>query len=279
MNLLPVPNDDWAAALVEARANGVPCALVTIVAAEGSTPREGGTKMLVTRDGQTGSIGGGHLELKALEAARAMLDAPGAAPRLERYALGPALGQCCGGAVTLLYEPFAATAWNVWIFGAGHVGKALVHQLAGLPVRVTLADARAGQFPAMLPGNCTKLVEPLLEDAVKDVPSGAQALVMTHSHDLDLLLVERLLRRGDLAYVGLIGSASKRARFEARLAAKGVSSAKLVCPIGVGGIADKHPHAIAIAVAAELLRMRETKTAAVPEGPAAVALETVKSPR
>ena len=254
--LLPVPSDDWLAALQRHRDAGEPCALVTIVAAEGSVPREGGTKMVVAANGQTGSVGGGHLELKAIEIARAMLAAGETAPKLERFALGPALGQCCGGAVSLLIEPFAAMVWNVWIFGAGHVGRALVHHLAGLPAKVSLVDAREAEFPPALPANVAKIVEPFPEDAIKDVPPGAMALVMTHSHDLDLVLVERLLRRGDLGYVGLIGSASKRARFEARLAAKNVPTGALVCPVGIGEFRDKHPHAIAIAIAAQLLERR-----------------------
>jgi len=253
---MTLAGDDWVRALADARKRGMPSTLVTVLQAEGSVPRASGTKMLVTADGQTGSIGGGHLELKALEKARGLLSGTDATPVVECFKLGPSLGQCCGGALTLLFEPFLARAWNVWIFGAGHVGQALAYQLAGLPVRVTLADARAAQFPPALPANCEKLLEPVLEDAAKDVPAGADALVMTHSHDLDLALVERLLRRGDLAYVGLIGSASKRKRFESRLADKNIASDRLVCPIGIADIADKHPHAIAIATAADLLRRR-----------------------
>ena len=255
MNGFP-ESDDWLAALQGCRERGDPCALVTLVSCEGSTPRESGTKMLVRETGLTGSIGGGHLELKAVEIASAMIAAGDTAPRLERFALGPALGQCCGGAVALLVEPFRAVPWHVWIFGAGHVGKALVHHLAGLPARVVLVDPRAAELPAALPANARAQHEPHAEDAVADVPAGAMALVMTHSHDLDLTLIERLLRRADLAYVGLIGSASKRARFEARLAAKGISADRLVCPIGASAAGDKHPHAIAISVAAQLLEIR-----------------------
>jgi xanthine dehydrogenase accessory factor len=254
---LPLPSEDWLAALARHREAGTPCALVTVLAVEGSAPRPAGTKMLVDRDGQTGSIGGGHLELDAIDKARALLAKDDHAPLVERYALGPKLGQCCGGTVTLCIEPFPAREWQVWIFGAGHVGKALVHALAGLPLRSVLVDGRPEQFPALLPDNCTKRVEEFAEDAVKDMPAHAAALVMTHSHDLDLTLVELLLKRGDLGYVGLIGSASKRARFEARLRAKGIDPTPLVCPIGLEGITSKHPHAIAIAAAAQLLKVRE----------------------
>lgn len=260
MNGFP-QNDDWLAALARCRDAGDPCALVTLVACEGSTPRAGGTKMLVHETGQTGSIGGGHLELKAVETARKMLAAREALPRLERFALGPSLGQCCGGAVTLLVEPFLAEPWHVWIFGAGHVGKALVHHLAGLPARVTLVDPRADALPAVLPANTRALHEPHVADAAADVPPGAMALVMTHSHDLDFALVERLLRRGDLAYVGLIGSHSKRARFEARLVARQVDPRALVCPIGDKSLNSKHPHAIAVSVVVQLMSLKSMREA------------------
>lgn len=257
---LPLPSEDWLSALTRHRQAGTACALVTVLTVEGSSPREAGTKMLVDAQGQVGSIGGGHLEMKAIEIARDLIEKRATAPHVERFALGPKLGQCCGGAVTLSIEPFAAPEFQVWIFGAGHVGKALVHHLAGLPWRVTLVDGRPEQFPALLPANAVRRVEEFAEDAAKDVPPGAAALVMTHSHDLDLAIVERLLKRGDLGFVGLIGSASKRARFEARLAAKGIDTSSLVCPIGGGDIADKHPHAIAIAAAAQLLRVRAAAT-------------------
>jgi xanthine dehydrogenase accessory factor len=119
-----------------------------------------------------------------------------------------------------------------------------------------LVDPRGDAVPAALPANARAQHEPHAEDAVADVPPGAMAVVMTHSHDLDLALVERLLRRADLGYVGLIGSASKRARFETRLAAKGVDCARLVCPVGDPSVGDKHPHAIAIGIAAQLLARR-----------------------
>jgi xanthine dehydrogenase accessory factor len=254
---LPLPSEDWLAALKHHRDAGTPCALVTVLAVEGSAPRPAGTKMLVDREGQVGSIGGGHLEFDAIDKARALLAKGDTIPHVERTALGPKLGQCCGGTVTLCFEPFPAQEWQVWIFGAGHVGKALVHALAGLPLRSVLVDGRPEQFPALLPDNCVKRVEDFPDDAVKDMPGGSAALVMTHSHDLDLTLVERLLARGDLSHVGLIGSASKRARFEARLRAKGIDPSPLVCPIGIEGITSKHPHAIAIAAAAELLKVRE----------------------
>ncbi|HSE76565.1 MAG TPA: xanthine dehydrogenase accessory protein XdhC [Alphaproteobacteria bacterium] len=252
---------DWLSALAAFRAEGQPCVMVTIAEVKGSAPRDSGTKMVVSRDRLAGSVGGGHLELKAIETARAMLAERSVSARMESFGLGPHLGQCCGGRVALLFEPFnVETPMTVAIFGSGHVGKALVQILAGLPLRVRLIDARAEQFPATLPDNVERTLTDHVEDEVPDLPIGAYCLVMTHSHDLDLAVCERLIRRGDCAYVGVIGSASKWRRFEARLLAKGLppeAVAAVRCPIGIDGIEGKHPHEIAVAVAAELLLRRD----------------------
>lgn len=255
----PDPND-WLTALAELKARGEPCVLVTVADIKGSTPRESGTKLVVTASGQTGSIGGGHLEHKATEIARGLLRAGATEARLETLPLGAALGQCCGGKVVLLLEPFVPTDFTIALFGAGHVGKALVGVLAGAPARVLWIDAREDQFPAEIPANVTKILTDRPEDEVKDVPAGAYALVMTHSHDLDFAICERLLKRMDCPYIGLIGSATKRRTFEARLTRKGFSEDQinsLRCPIGLDGLDGKHPREIAIAVAAELLMLRD----------------------
>ncbi|MGQ0664165.1 MAG: xanthine dehydrogenase accessory protein XdhC [Pseudomonadota bacterium] len=250
--------DDWLEALSGLRERGEACVLVTLTEVKGSAPRDPGTKMVVTRLRQFGSIGGGHLELKATEIARGMLADAASVPRLETLSLGPQLGQCCGGKVALLFEPFASERLVVAIFGAGHVGKALVRTLAGLPLRVRLIDSRPEQFPADLPANVEAVPTDAAEDEVSDLPAGCLALVMTHSHDLDLALCERLLKRGDCRYIGLIGSETKWKRFEARLLHKGLPESlvrRIKCPIGVAGIDGKHPQEIAIAIAAELLQV------------------------
>jgi xanthine dehydrogenase accessory factor len=259
MPAAPDPTD-WRAALVELGARGEPHALVTVVATEGSAPREAGAKMVVTGAGQIGSIGGGHLELKATEHARAMIAARARGTRLEAFALGPQLGQCCGGRVTVLIECFARPAFTIALFGAGHVGRALVDVLAGVEGRVQWIDPRAEAFPTVVPAGVETLVAERPEDEVADLPPGCFAVVMTHRHDLDLAIVARLLARGDCAYVGLIGSATKRARFTGQLARRGAAPeaiAALHCPIGIAGIESKNPRDIAIAVAAELLRERD----------------------
>jgi xanthine dehydrogenase accessory factor len=252
----------WIAALAEAAAAGRPAVLVTVLRADGSTPRDAGAKMVVFADAFQGSVGGGHLELEALATARALL-APGAAPPaplVKEYKLGPALGQCCGGAAALLFEPVLPARWHVAVFGAGHVGKALVRLLAELPCAVDWVDAREGEFPRELPPAVRRVVSEAPAEEVASLPAGSDVVVMTHSHALDQEIVEAALRRGgDLGYVGVIGSATKRARFTQRLEAKGFPPeriAALVCPVGVEGVRGKHPAAIAIAVAAQLLQRR-----------------------
>jgi xanthine dehydrogenase accessory factor len=253
----------WLDALSRLSARGEPAVLITVLRADGSTPREAGAKMVVTTGGIHGTIGGGHLEMEATRTAREMLGAPPAAeapPPLSRdFGLGPSLGQCCGGSVTLLFEAILPPAWRVALFGAGHVGRALVRLLGDLPCRVDWFDSRPGEFPGALPGNVRAVVADEPEGEVPDLPPGCDLVVFTHSHDLDQAIVAAALRRHDLGYLGLIGSRTKRARFEARLRERGFAAedlARIVCPIGLPGVGGKGPAEIAIAVAAQLLQLR-----------------------
>lgn len=282
-------------------------ARVVIAAHDGSSPREVGAAMLVWASGQSGTVGGGALEWEALARARAMLSAGGL--RMDREALGPKLGQCCGGAVTLLTEVYGAAevaalageviarsvdgrdmplavkrlldrargggaavasqllqGWmieaaerpvrQVWIWGAGHVGRALVGVLAPLPgVAITWVDVGSERFPDHLPANVRALPAADPAQAVTLAQTDAEHLVLTFSHALDLEICHRLLRHG-FARAGLIGSVTKWARFRARLAALGHSGAavaRIDCPIGDPAL-GKHPQAIAVGVAAQFLR-------------------------
>lgn len=281
---------------------------VVIAAHEGSSPRETGAAMLVWAGGAEGTIGGGALEWEAMARARAMLS--GDAPlRLDRVALGPGIGQCCGGAVTLLSEVYDAQAvaalegdviarpvggagemplpvrrmlnrqraageipparliqgWMVepvaraprdlWIWGAGHVGRALVAVLAPLPdFAITWVDSGADRFPDAATPGVTPLWAANPADLVAHAPRHAEHLVLTYSHALDLELCHRILGHGH-GGLGLIGSATKAARFRSRLRALGhgdAAIAGMVCPIGDPGL-GKHPQAIAVGVAARLL--------------------------
>lgn len=336
-----------------------PAALVTVVSAEGSTPRPAGTRMIVTRDGEYDTIGGGNLEFKAIELARRHLeDARAGGIAFYRFPLGPALGQCCGGAASVVIERiavpcpdwvmrlaqrladgvrvvFATPLSNGWahgrvieridagcvadsaialppslrdaarkvletagdsasvllpgagadaaggvlleriepepfrivVFGAGHVGGALIRVLAGLPCSVLWIDEREAQFPADVPDNVSVLSVDVPAAEVDAATAGAWFLVMTHSHALDQDICERVLRRGDFSYLGLIGSKTKRAQFERRLAERGIPReqlARLTCPIGIPSIRGKEPGVIAIAVAAQLLELRQQQRESTP---------------
>ena len=250
-----VQSETWLDALAAAREAGEACVLVTVAEAQGSTPRAAGTKMVVFAERFVGTIGGGTLEHKALEIARRMLDDGRDQSELREFPLGPAIGQCCGGHASLLFEPMRPEADTLLLFGAGHVGKALVSVLADLPFRVRWIDERKGEFPSDLPANVRAEVVAHPAKVVETAPAGTFFLVTTHSHALDFRVIEAVLRRGDFAYAGLIGSRTKRARFEKGFRKLGVDSGRLVCPIGIGGITGKHPKTIAVAVAAQLLQV------------------------
>jgi len=262
---------DRAAAWIAAGERAI---VVAVVAARGSVPRGIGTRMLVSANESIGTIGGGHLELKAITSARAML-AGGAAQRGEQsFALGPSLGQCCGGAVTLAFAPLDAEAISCWparvplldlqLHGAGHVGCAIATLLATLDVRVDWFDQRDDEFGATTtlgspwPAHIRRVSIDTVEAEVGGAPGGAFYLVLTHEHALDLRIVEAILRRGDFAFCGLIGSKTKRASFVRRLAERSVDPtaiARLTCPIGTEGIAGHEPEVIAAAVVAQLLQV------------------------
>jgi len=233
------------------------CVEILVLDTQGSAPREAGTRMWVGASETRGTIGGGTLEYTALKIAREMLLA-GEARRERRFALGDALGQCCGGAVTLLFSlkeevgQEAPSSFQVALFGAGHVGREVALILGRLPCSLTWVDPRPEAFPAEVGSNTRVVIEEEPAWMVDEAPPGAHYLVMTHSHALDLELVERILRRGDAAFVGLIGSDTKAAKFRARLKARGVDSAPLVCPIGLFK-SGKHPAEVAVAAVAQLL--------------------------
>lgn len=259
-----------------------PAVWVRVVATQGSVPREAGTWMAVWPTTELGTIGGGHVEFEALAHARRML-AHGAsaagAPETLRYALGPSLGQCCGGVMQLRFERVTAAdapalrqrlaqdLAPVALFGGGHVGRALVQVLGRLPFAVHWIDSRDEIFPAELPPHVACEHSDPVHAAVADLAPGSSVLVMSFSHaeDLDIIAACLLRQRqhADLAHVGLIGSRTKWATFRHRLAARGFSEAEMdgvQCPIGLPGITGKEPEVIAVAVAAQLLQQRSRQT-------------------
>lgn len=301
-----------------------PLVRVVVARVAGSAPREAGAAMLVWAGGQSGTIGGGALELAATTEAREML-AEGSARRFRQVPLGPGLGQCCGGSVALMWERFGAAeperdagaaadapetapgripaalpyarptegprdapppprvaaraaamtsgappalleGWLIeaataprrplWIYGAGHVGRALVAVLSPLPgFAITWVDTGPDRFPPEVPEGVNVLVAADPAAAVRHAPRDAAHLVLTYSHDIDLALCHALLRHG-FGWAGLIGSETKWARFRSRLAALGHDAARIssiACPIGDPAL-GRHPQAIAVGVAAALLR-------------------------
>lgn len=283
---------DW---LTERR----PGIVVEVTRAEGSVPRGVGTRMLVSEHVTAGTIGGGHLELKAIEHARLLLklapstptsDATGAAlpehaPLVQRYPLGPALGQCCGGVVTLGYarlDPLALARWpapRAWfhlqLYGAGHVGRAVAQALAPLSVTVDWIDERDEEFPrfwgsgssresaAPWPQHIRKVCVDEVECEVQHAAPGDAYLVLTHRHDLDLKIMQKILQRGDFGFLGLIGSQTKKQRFLHRFEQLGMPASlldRITCPIGVPGIDGKQPEVIAAAVVAQLLQIYPAPT-------------------
>lgn len=270
-------------------------ARVVIIETRGSVPREAGTEMLVWEDGQSGTIGGGRLEFDVAQDARARLTAGGDLARL--YPLGPALGQCCGGAVRVLTEIFdlarakqlpEAGIWarplpgvdtpqpahttglsrgwfaeeigkatrSLWVWGAGHVGRAIVQTMAPLPdFDITWVDTDLTRFPAELPTGVSQLCAQAPDRLVPHAPRDADHIIVTYSHELDLALCHGLLIHG-FHHCGLIGSETKWARFTKRLRSLGQSQAeisRISCPIGDPSL-GKHPQAIAVGVAAALIK-------------------------
>ena len=335
----------WLNALRDLHRNAIPAVLVTVAAIQGSTPREAGARMVYSDTRQFDTIGGGHREWRAAQIARAMLAADPAqltsCRQLQRIALGPSLGQCCGGVVFLTFERIDAKLdttvpalldaleqhWragrDIWravpletshpplllgaaedlvdglplvnadllrqgstqllrdhsgaqwlldrcraqlpqvvLFGAGHVGAAIVQVLATLPCRLLWVDQREDMFPPNLPAQITVEATDVPNAVVDQADPGAYFLVMTHSHALDQQLTERILRRADIGRFGLIGSRTKRQQFEHRLLDRGITQEQLnrmTCPIGIPGIYGKQPASIAIAVVAQLVQLWECR--------------------
>jgi xanthine dehydrogenase accessory factor len=310
---------------LDAIAAAEPAVLVTLAEAKGSTPREAGAKMLVLGTRIADSIGGGQLEMLAIDAARRMMVNGAGKRELMRYSLGPDLGQCCGGAVRMLLEPISSAdktwlaewerrasldaasvlvtgsdgakrwtdagdaairiegqgdGWQVfepvrrearpiWLYGAGHVGRALALVLSELPFDVTWLDSRFDGFPEEIPAGLRYRVVPQLAAEVDRASADASHLVMTHSHALDLEICDRILQRGDFAFLGLIGSVTKKARFISQLKALGHGAAaldRLICPIGLAQVPGKQPMAIAVSVAGQMLALAQTLALAESQG-------------
>lgn len=258
----------WRDTIVDLQRTNTPAILVSVDSIVGSTPREPGAKMIVTRDRLYGTIGGGNLEFQACRIARDQL-LSGQAVGNKRFPLGAGLGQCCGGLVNLVFETLDdAQSWSraesevetldLYLFGAGHVGRAVVNAMRDLPVDIHWVDSRDDMFPLDLPAGVTTVCTDTPEAEVDAAPAQCGFLVMTHDHSIDQSLCEQILKRDDFAYFGLIGSKSKRRMFETRMRRRGLDPQRfkrMTCPIGIDGISSKNPAVIAISVAAEIMQV------------------------
>lgn len=316
---------EWLPDLATRLEAGQPQVLVTVGHTQGSTPRDTGARMWVSADFIVNTIGGGHLEWKAIAFAREMLARTGPQHNVERYPLGPGLGQCCGGVVWLTFEyldsqdalwctqiadalasgesvkrivnlasaggtdfstvqdasagvtllrlsgderglatrldiqqsrltdVWSAPAKHVVVCGAGHIGHAIVRLLADLPVRVIWLDPRDDCWPTRVPVNVQILQGD--QDDIPDLPQQAYWLVLTHNHALDLAIIDSVFLHKSFAFMGLIGSKTKRARFTSRLGQRHdpLTVERLCCPIGIVATSSKQPAAIAVSVVAQLL--------------------------
>jgi len=233
------------------RAN-TPAILVSVDSIVGSTPREPGTKMIVTGDHLYGTIGGGNLEYQACRIARDQLIS-GSVVGNKRFPLGAGLGPASWSRA----EGEAETL-ELYLFGAGHVGQAVVKAMRDLPVDIHWVDSRDDIFPFDLPAGVTAVCTDTPAAEVDAAPPRCGFLVMTHDHSIDQSLCEQILKRDDFAYFGLIGSKSKRRMFETRMQRRGLDPhcfRRMTCPIGIDGISSKKPAVIAISVAAEIMQV------------------------
>jgi xanthine dehydrogenase accessory factor len=345
---------NWVHILVDLQQQKIPAVMVTVASTVGSTPREPGAKMIVTRETLYGTIGGGNLEHKACAIARSQLDID-EPNQLRRFPLGAGLGQCCGGLVNLMFEPIVETTpwvalaqqfdsvgedwvrvvtahesidkpdnaffimnreqkhdalpgnlahtgvldsaesvlngeiniclqqtpaaqesffieavrktdFQLVLFGAGHVGRAIVNVMQDLPIAIRWIDNRDDQSIPDTPANVAFICTDSPEAEVDAAAANSFFLVMTHDHALDQQLAEQILKRDDFAYFGLIGSLSKRRLFERRMSRRGFDQShfvRMICPVGIEGIQGKQPAAIAISVAAELMRVYDQSATAI----------------
>lgn len=251
----------WHDALHRLQSETRPHVLASVIGAAGSTPREPGAKMVITADGLFDTLGGGTFEYQVIDSAREALARGDSGMRLEAFPLGGRSGQCCGGFVHVLLEIFPGAELTIALFGAGHVGQALVGLLAPLPWHVIWHDSRPQAFPDWA-GEHSRLecrYSPDPAASVAALPPGSHVLVMTHDHGEDRALIDALLKREDGASIGLIGSHSKWASFQHRLRDAGHTRSALDrvrCPIGIAGARGKRPYEIALAVCAELLTLK-----------------------
>jgi xanthine dehydrogenase accessory factor len=243
---------------------GVSFVLVTLVDALGSTPQDPAAKMLVTAQGlYSGTVGGGKVEAAALKLAAEVLAKGEAKPRFVSWTLKGDVGMTCGGSVKFYFEPhFGAGPWNIAVFGAGHIGQALIPVLTPLPARITVVDSRSEWLDRLPRSNNLRVIHSESpESVVPSLPDNTFVLVMTMGHATDRPILRRALTERNFPFIGVIGSDAKAKILRRELIADGVSAKKaagFLCPVGLD-FGSNHPHEIALSIAAQLLSVRDGK--------------------
>lgn len=249
---------NWSTAIDQMSKQGNAYVIVTLIGVTGSTPRNSGSKMVITKEDIYDTIGGGHLEHKVIKFANELLLTGKSCQQLKQFDLGIHLDQCCGGGTNILFECFEETRVNIMLFGAGHVGQALLPILATLPCRIYWVDSREEQFPSelMVYDNVKKIVMDNPQDSVAIMPENSFYIIMTHKHQTDFEICEQIFNRNDYSYLGLIGSETKWRRFQRRFMQNGITKEQLnqvSCPIGKASVPGKLPSEIAVSVASEII--------------------------
>lgn len=247
----------WYDAIQHHQQAGQSYVLVTVVSAAGSTPRETGSKMVVSDTSHVDTIGGGHLEYACIEKARELLAHGANQTHIESYPLSSKLGQCCGGAVKVLFDVCNVNVQTLAIFGAGHVAKALVPILAQLPVKIRWIDNRESLFPNEVANNVEIVVEEEPETEVRHLTEGTLVLILTHDHQLDYRITKQALKYPALTFVGVIGSDTKAKRFRTKLTHRGYDAAalsRLISPVGELSVPGKLPIEVAVSISAQVIQ-------------------------
>jgi xanthine dehydrogenase accessory factor len=265
---MSLPTKTWFDALHQCQQQGKSYVLITLLATAGSTPRNGGTKMLVCDDSEFDTIGGGHLEFEVIKQARHLLADDTTTQKVEHYPLSSKLGQCCGGATNVLFEVFTGHTQHIAIYGAGHVSKALVPILAQLPLQISWIDNRQDMLDDIakktFPTNVKLVSSEYPAETIANLPRKSWVMIMTHNHQLDFEIVEAALMREDISFVGMIGSDTKARRFRTRLVHRDFKQQdihRLVSPVGVLDIPGKRPIEVAVSMAAQLIQLLEPEKA------------------
>ncbi len=249
----------WYEAVYQCQQQGQGYVIITVLSAAGSTPREAGAKMVVTVDGQFDTIGGGHLEYVSIEKARQLLINGKQSQSVESFPLAAKLGQCCGGAVKVLFETHVHHGQTLAVFGGGHVAQSLVPILTQLPLQIRWVDNRPPTFDtSVLPSNVTCLFNDDAVSEMEHLPTNAWTIILTHNHQLDYELVEQGLKHNQLGFLGMIGSDTKAERFRLRLQNRGFKQSQietLVSPIGALSVQGKRPVEVAVSISAQIINL------------------------